>query len=55
MTMAGFVTCPFSSNVNGSIRALLKSYCDRYKVKEESGALHFGWEDKVLVVASAWK
>ncbi|WOL02529.1 hypothetical protein Cni_G11248 [Canna indica] len=55
MTMAGFVTCPFSSNVNGSIRALLKSYCDRYKVKEESGALYFGWEDKVLVVASAWK
>ncbi|XP_042435649.1 scarecrow-like protein 1 [Zingiber officinale] len=55
MTMAGFVSCPFSSNVNGSIRALLKSYPDRYIVKEETGMLHFGWEDKPLVFASAWK
>ncbi|XP_074561713.1 scarecrow-like protein 1 [Curcuma longa] len=55
MTMAGFVSCPFSSNVNASIRALLKSYCDRYMVKEETGTLYFGWENKPLVVASAWK
>ncbi|XP_068653014.1 scarecrow-like protein 1 [Aristolochia californica] len=55
MTMAGFISCPLSSYVNGAIRSLLKSYCDRYKVKEESGALYFGWEDKILIVASAWK
>ncbi|KAL0928697.1 hypothetical protein M5K25_000611 [Dendrobium thyrsiflorum] len=55
MTMAGFVSCPLSSYVNGAIRSLLKSYCDRYKIKEENGALYFGWEDKILVVASAWK
>ncbi|PKA53755.1 Scarecrow-like protein 1 [Apostasia shenzhenica] len=55
MTMAGFISCPLSSYVNGAIRSLLKSYCDRYKVKEENGALYFGWEDKILVVASAWK
>ncbi|CAL9100193.1 unnamed protein product [Musa textilis] len=55
MTMAGFVSCPFSADVNGPIQALLKSYCDRYTIKEEIGALYFGWEDKNLVVASAWQ
>ncbi|KAH7680811.1 Scarecrow-like protein 1 [Dioscorea alata] len=55
MMMAGFVSCPLSTYVNGAIRSLLKPYCDRYKVKEEGGALYFGWEDKILVVASAWK
>lgn len=55
MTMAGFISCPFSANVNGSIQALLKLYCDRYTINEEIGALYFGWEDKNLVVASAWK
>lgn len=56
MTMAGFVSCPLSGYVNGAIRSLLqKSYCDRYKVKEEGGALYFGWEDKILIVASAWR
>jgi len=24
-------------------------------LKEEVGALHFGWEEKSLVFASAWK
>ncbi|KAL6218063.1 hypothetical protein ACLB2K_011280 [Fragaria x ananassa] len=28
---------------------------ERYKIKEEMGALHFGWEDKTLIVASAWR
>ncbi|KAL6211228.1 hypothetical protein ACLB2K_016455 [Fragaria x ananassa] len=28
---------------------------ERYKIKEEMGALHFGWEDKSLIVASAWR
>ncbi|KAF5188978.1 Scarecrow-like transcription factor pat1 [Thalictrum thalictroides] len=55
MTMAGFKPYPLSTYVNGTIRTLLKQYCDRYKVKEEGGALHFGWEDKILIVASAWK
>lgn len=55
MTMAGFASCPLSSYVNGAIRSQLKSYCDRYRLKEENGALYFGWEDKILVVASAWK
>ncbi|KAG0495408.1 hypothetical protein HPP92_000099 [Vanilla planifolia] len=55
MTMAGFVSCPLSSYVNGTIRSLLEFYCNRYKIKEENGMLYFGWEDKVLVVASAWK
>ncbi|XP_061348110.1 scarecrow-like protein 1 [Gastrolobium bilobum] len=55
MTMAGFTTSPMSTNVADEIRKLIKMYCDRYKIKEEMGALHFGWEDKNLIVASAWR
>ncbi|PON99714.1 GRAS transcription factor [Trema orientale] len=55
MTMAGFTSCPLSSNVVNSIRELIRQYCDRYKIKDEMGALHFGWVDKSLIVASAWR
>jgi hypothetical protein len=55
MTMAGFISSPMSTNVSDEIRKLVKAYCDRYKIKEEKGALHFGWEDKNLIVASAWR
>ncbi|TKY74178.1 Scarecrow protein 1 [Spatholobus suberectus] len=56
MTMAGFTSSPMSTNVTDEVRKLIKVvYCDRYKIKEEMGALHFGWEDKNLIVASAWK
>ncbi|WVZ19447.1 hypothetical protein V8G54_006769 [Vigna mungo] len=56
ITMAGFTSSPMSTNVTDEIRNLIKvMYCDRYKIKEEMGALHFGWEDKNLIVASAWK
>lgn len=56
MAMAGFTSCPMSTNVINSIRKLNRQeYCDRYKLKEEMGALHFGWEDKTLIVASAWR
>ncbi|KAF7816762.1 scarecrow-like protein 1 [Senna tora] len=54
MAMAGFTASPMSAHVTDSIRKLIKQYCDRYKMKEEMGALHFGWEDKNLIVASAW-
>ncbi|KAL1111852.1 hypothetical protein V6Z11_D02G088900 [Gossypium hirsutum] len=54
MIMAGFKSCPMSSNVIDTIQKLIKEYCDRYKLKEDVGALHFGWEDKSLIVASAW-
>ncbi|KAB2603642.1 scarecrow-like protein 1 [Pyrus ussuriensis x Pyrus communis] len=55
MTMAGFTSCPMSTSVTDSIRDLSRQYSDRYKVKKEAGALHFGWEDKSLIVASAWR
>ncbi|KAH1065173.1 hypothetical protein J1N35_030160 [Gossypium stocksii] len=55
MTMAGFTSCPMSPNVIDMIRKLLREYCDRYKLKEDLGALHFGWEGKSLIVASAWR
>jgi hypothetical protein len=55
MKMAGFTPCSISHSVVDLIRKLIKQYSDRYMLKEEVGALHFGWEDKSLVFASAWK
>ncbi|KAK9053784.1 hypothetical protein SSX86_024858 [Deinandra increscens subsp. villosa] len=55
MMMAGFEACPISENVNDTIRKLIKQYSERYKMKVETNAVHFGWEDKVLIVASAWR
>ncbi|KAK9023638.1 hypothetical protein V6N11_003848 [Hibiscus sabdariffa] len=55
MTMAGFTSCPMSPNVIDMIRKLIREYCDRYKLQDDLGALHFGWEGKSLIVASAWR
>ncbi|KAL8459393.1 hypothetical protein ACS0TY_035909 [Phlomoides rotata] len=55
MTMAGFAPCPVSRNVQNEIKKVIKQYSERFKVKEEKGGLHFGWEDKTLVVSSAWR
>lgn len=55
MSMAGFNPRPISGNVYGEIQKLIRQYSDRYKVKEETGALHFGWEDKMLILSSAWR
>ncbi|XP_010270382.1 PREDICTED: scarecrow-like protein 1 [Nelumbo nucifera] len=55
MMMTGFTSCPMSTSVNETIQKLLKQYCDRYSVKEEKGALLFGWEEKYLIVSSAWR
>ncbi|KAF7829767.1 scarecrow-like protein 1 [Senna tora] len=54
MIMAGFTSSPMSANVTDAIRKLITQYSDRYKIKDVMGALHFGWEDKNLIVASAW-
>ncbi|CAN6969441.1 unnamed protein product [Brassica oleracea var. botrytis] len=56
MMMAGFSSRPMSSRVTRSIQSLIKEeYCSKYKVKEEMGELLFCWEDKSLIVASAWR
>ncbi|KAF2296622.1 hypothetical protein GH714_000645 [Hevea brasiliensis] len=55
MMMAGFTSCSMGPNVVDMIRKLIKQYCDRYTLKEEMGALLFGWEDKSLIVSSAWR
>ncbi|CAH8351859.1 unnamed protein product [Eruca vesicaria subsp. sativa] len=56
MVMAGFSSRPMSSRVTSSIQSLIKEeYCSKYKVKEEMGELLFYWEDKSLIVASAWR
>ncbi|WCJ43444.1 GRAS family transcription factor [Euphorbia peplus] len=55
MMMAGFTSCSMGPNVLDMIRKAIKQYCDRYKLKEDMDALLFGWEDKNLIVASAWR
>lgn len=55
MTMAGFRPYPISRNVDDTIRKLIKEYSERYKMKVETNTVHFGWEEKVLIVASAWR
>nr|WUR05465.1 GRAS transcription factor 20 [Rheum palmatum] len=54
MSMAGFRPRPMSRLVCDAVGRLIKGYSQRYKVKEEMGALCFGWEDKNLIVTSAW-
>ncbi|KAL1207993.1 Scarecrow-like protein 1 [Cardamine amara subsp. amara] len=56
MMMAGFNARPMSARVTNNIQNLIKQqYCNRYKLKEEMGELHFFWEEKSLIVASAWR
>jgi hypothetical protein len=56
MMMAGFSPRPMSSRVTIMLQNLIKQqYCSKYKVEEEMGELHFGWEEKSLIVASAWR
>ncbi|KAK6939972.1 Transcription factor GRAS [Dillenia turbinata] len=55
MMMAAFTPCPMSTNVKDEICKLIKRYSERFKMKDEMGALHFGWEEKNLIVASAWR
>lgn len=56
MMMAGFTSCSISRNVKDTIQALIKQYSDRFQMKEGTGGdLHFGWEDKTLIVTSAWR
>ncbi|EPS73728.1 hypothetical protein M569_01030, partial [Genlisea aurea] len=55
MSMAGFVPFPISNRVRAEIKGLIRRYSDRYKVRDETGALHFGWEDKILIFSSAWR
>lgn len=55
MMMAGFTSCPVSRNVQNEIKKVIKQYSERFKVKEEKGGVHFGWEDKTLVVSSTWR
>ncbi|KAG6607673.1 Scarecrow-like protein 1, partial [Cucurbita argyrosperma subsp. sororia] len=56
MTMAGFTSCSMSEKVTDPIRKLImEEYCERFKMYEEMGTLHFGWEEKSLIVTSAWR
>lgn len=54
LTMAGFRPYPLSQTVNNTIKTLLESYSDKYRLKEEGGALFLGWKNRPLIVSSAW-
>jgi hypothetical protein len=58
MGMAGFELKKMSSNVAESMRARLVSgnrVNPGFTVKEENGAVCFGWMGKTITVASAWR
>ncbi|PIA49261.1 hypothetical protein AQUCO_01300249v1 [Aquilegia coerulea] len=57
MRMAGFVTRPLGQHVAGSMKTKLNSVYRNnpgFTVKEEADGICFGWNDRVLTVASAW-
>ncbi|KAE9592571.1 hypothetical protein Lal_00028635 [Lupinus albus] len=59
MSMAGFKLKPLSQNVAESIKSRLAMVNNRVNsgltVKEENGAICFGWMGRTLTVASAWR
>ncbi|XP_024976470.1 scarecrow-like protein 21 [Cynara cardunculus var. scolymus] len=54
-TMAGFKAYPLNSYVNGTIKALLANYSEKYRFEERDGALFLGWMDRDLVASCAWQ
>ncbi|KAF5189887.1 Scarecrow-like transcription factor pat1 [Thalictrum thalictroides] len=57
MRMAGFVTRQLGQHVAESMKAKLNSVYRNnpgFTVKEEADGICFGWNDRVLTVASAW-
>ncbi|KAI5065540.1 hypothetical protein GOP47_0020235 [Adiantum capillus-veneris] len=55
MLMAGFKARPLSLYVNNTIKSLLESYNECYKLKEDGLVLLLGWKNRSLVAASAWQ
>lgn len=55
LTMAGFKSYPLSAHVNSTIKVVLNSYNENYRLIEKDEALYLGWLDRDLIVASAWK
>ncbi|KAK4369329.1 hypothetical protein RND71_013121 [Anisodus tanguticus] len=53
--MAGFSPYPLSSLMNATIKTLLESYSDKYRLEERDGALYLGWMNRDLVASCAWK
>ncbi|KAG8384997.1 hypothetical protein BUALT_Bualt04G0176300 [Buddleja alternifolia] len=52
----GFQEVPLSTNAVTQSRILLGSYsCDGYRLTEDKGCLLLGWQDRVILAASAWR
>lgn len=57
MRMAGFASRPFGGHVAESIKAKLGSFYKSnpgFTVREEADGIFFGWNDRMLTVASSW-
>ncbi|XP_072972459.1 scarecrow-like protein 21 isoform X1 [Typha angustifolia] len=54
-TMAGFRPYPLSTVVNATIKDLLETYCENYRLEERDGVLYLGWMNRPLVVSCAWQ
>ncbi|MCO5598499.1 hypothetical protein L7F22_052596 [Adiantum nelumboides] len=55
MMTIGFQSIAFSANANNQSRVLLDLYPrNGYMLKERKGALQLGWQDRAIIVASAW-
>eukprot|EP00250_Pteridium_aquilinum_P016973 c23388_g2_i2 orf=735-2588(-) len=54
MSMAGFRPYPLSMYVNHTIKCLLESYNEKYKLKQDGEVLLLGWLNRSLMAASAW-
>ncbi|KAL3637503.1 DNA topoisomerase 2-associated protein pat1 [Castilleja foliolosa] len=52
--MAGFDLLPLSPFVNGTIKALLERYCEKYTLKVRDGCLFLGWMNRDLVASCSW-
>lgn len=55
METIGFQNVPLSANAINQSKILLGLYpCFGYMLKEDKGALQLGWQDRLLIGASAW-
>lgn len=54
MLMAGFQPHPLSVYVNDTIKSLLESYNEKYRLIEDGEILVLGWQNRNLMAASAW-
>lgn len=53
--MAGFLPCPLSPSVTGSVRNMLNEFNENYRVHETDVALYLAWKNRLMCTSSAWR